>query len=64
MKIIALKPTIEGETTALYILKMFEGLDVIVSKIAHGIPIGADMEYLDPMTLEMAIFDRKKISKN
>jgi recombination protein RecR len=61
--IIAVKPTIEGETTALYILKLLEGLDVLVSKIAHGVPIGADMEYLDSMTLEMALFDRKKISE-
>lgn len=60
--IIAVKPTIEGETTSLYILKMLQGLDVIVSKIAHGVPMGAEMEYLDPMTLEMAISDRKKIS--
>lgn len=61
--IIAVKPTIEGETTALYILKLLEGLDIIVSKIAHGVPIGADMEYLDPMTLEMALLDRKRISE-
>lgn len=61
--IIAVKPTIEGETTALYILKLLEGLNVIVSKIAHGVPIGADMEYLDPLTLEMALTDRKKISE-
>ncbi len=61
--IIAVKPTIEGETTALYILKILEGLEVVVSKLAHGVPIGADMEYLDPMTLEMAMFDRKKISE-
>ena len=60
--IIAVKPSIEGETTALYILKKLEGLDVIVSKIAHGIPLGADMEYIDSLTLEMALEDRKKIS--
>jgi len=60
--IIALKPTIEGETTSLYILKMLEGMRVIVSKIAHGIPMGTDMSYLDPLTLETALNDRKKIS--
>jgi recombination protein RecR len=60
--IIAVKPSIEGETTALYILKKLEGLDVIVSKIAHGIPLGADMEYIDSLTLEMALEDRRKIS--
>ncbi|MDD4027529.1 MAG: recombination mediator RecR [Bacilli bacterium] len=57
--IIAIKPTIEGETTSLYIARMLEKKDVIVSKIAHGIPIGTDMEYLDPLTLELAIKDRK-----
>ena len=60
--IIALKPTIEGEATSLYILKMFEGMDIIISKIAQGIPMGADMSYLDPLTLEAALNERKKIS--
>ncbi len=61
--IIAVKPTIEGETTSLYILKILKGKDVVVSKIAHGVPLGTDMEYLDSLTLEMAITDRKKISE-
>ena len=60
--IIAISPTLEGETTALYISKLLEGSNVIVSKIAYGIPIGADMEYLDPMTLSMALSNRNKIS--
>jgi recombination protein RecR len=60
--IIAVKPSIEGETTALYIRKMLEGTDVLVSKIAHGIPMGADMEYIDPLTLELALEDRTTIS--
>lgn len=61
--IIAVKPTIEGETTSLYILKILQGKNTIVSKIAHGVPLGTDMEYLDSLTLEMAISDRKKISE-
>lgn len=61
--IIAVKPSIEGETTALYIVKLLEQKDVVVSKIANGIPIGADMEYIDALTLEMALEDRKKISQ-
>ncbi len=60
--IFALKPTIEGETTVLYISKIISKKDVLISKIAHGIPIGTDMEYIDAMTLEMALSDRKKIS--
>ncbi len=61
--IIAVKPSVEGETTALYIQKSLEKLDVIVSKIAHGIPIGADIDYIDSLTLETALHDRKKISE-
>ena len=60
--IIAVKPSIEGETTSLYIVKLLEGKDVTISKIAHGVPLGADMEYIDSLTLEMALEDRKKIS--
>ena len=60
--IIALKSSIEAETTTLYIKKMLEGLDVNVTKLAQGVPIGVDMEYLDSMTLEMAFEDRKDIA--
>ncbi len=60
--IIAVKPSIEGQTTGLYISKKLEGLDVIVSKIASGIPIGADIDYIDALTLEMALEDRTTIS--
>lgn len=60
--IIAVRPSIEGEATALYITKRLEGNDVTVSKIAHGVPMGADMEYIDAITLETAFFERKKIS--
>lgn len=62
--IIAVKPSIEGETTALYILKLLENKNVTVSKIAHGVPLGADMDYIDALTLEMALEDRKKISNS
>lgn len=60
--ILAIKPSIEGETTALYISKMLEGSNVKITKIAHGIPMGADIDYIDPLTLEMAIEDRTPIS--
>lgn len=62
--ILALKPSIEGETTSLYILKLLENTNVVVSKIAHGVPLGADMDYIDSLTLEMALEDRKKISNS
>lgn len=60
--IIAVTPSIEGETTTLYISKLFENTDVVVSKIAHGVPLGTNMEYIDSLTLEMALEDRKKVS--
>ena len=59
--IIAVKSSIEGETTALYIKKIIEELDVKVTRIASGIPIGTDIEYLDSLTLERALNDRKII---
>lgn len=60
--IIAVKPSLEGETTAMYITKKLENTGVLVTKIAHGIPMGADMEYIDAVTLEKALFERTKIS--
>ena len=62
--ILALKPSIEGETTSLYISKVLSGKGVKVTKIAQGIPMGADIEYIDMLTLEMALSDRKEISDN
>lgn len=59
--ILAFKPSIEGETTALYIKKILGDLNVKMTRIASGVPIGADMEYLDAMTLERALSDRKNI---
>ena len=59
--IIAVKPSVEGETTALYIKKIIEGMNIKVSRLASGIPIGTDIEYIDSMTLERALNDRKEI---
>ena len=59
--IFAFKPSIEGETTALYIKKILEGLPIKITKIANGVPIGADMEYVDSLTLERALSDRKEL---
>ena len=59
--IIVLKPSIEGETTMQYIKKVLNNDNIKVSKIPIGIPMGADIEYIDPMTLEMAFEDRKNI---
>ena len=59
--IIAVKQSVEGETTALYIKKILEGMNVKVTRIASGVPIGTDIEYIDSMTLERALQDRKEI---
>lgn len=59
--IFAFKPSIEGETTSLYIKKILSGLDIKISQLASGLPIGADIEYVDSLTLERAINDRKII---
>lgn len=59
--IIAVKPTVEGETTSLYIKKVLEDMDIKISRLASGIPIGADIEYIDSITLERALADRKEI---
>ena len=62
--IFALKPSIEGETTLQYIKKLLYEVsnNVKVSKLAIGVPIGADMEYIDSLTLGLAIDERKNIS--
>lgn len=60
--ILALKSSIEGETTTLYIKKIFENKNVVISRLAYGIPMGAEIDYLDILTLDKALEDRKKIS--
>lgn len=61
--ILALKSTVEGETTTLYIKKIFEKKDVMISRLSYGIPMGAEIDYLDIITLDKALEDRKKISE-
>ncbi|MEG2726765.1 MAG: toprim domain-containing protein, partial [Bacilli bacterium] len=61
--IIALNSSIEGETTSLYIQKLLEKKDVKVSRLSYGIPLGTDIEYLDPNLLTRALEDRKFIHK-
>ena len=56
--VLAVKPSVEGETTSLYIKRILEDMNIKISKIASGIPMGADIEYLDVLTLERALKDR------
>lgn len=59
--IIATNPTIEGEATAMYISKLLKGTGITVSRLAHGIPVGGDLEYADEITLAKAIEGRRII---
>lgn len=59
--IIATNPTVEGETTALYLSKLLEKYDVNVTRIAHGLPMGGHLDYADELTLIKAFEGRKKM---
>lgn len=60
--ILALKPNLEGETTMQYIIKVLSKYDVHVSKLATGVPMGTDIEYIDSLTLEMALEQRTSVN--
>ncbi len=57
--IFAFKPSIEGETTSLYIKKVLGEEQIKFTQLASGLPMGADIEYIDSLTLERALSDRK-----
>ena len=59
--IIALKPSIEGEATTMYLKKILENLDVRITRLSYGIPMGVEIDYLDSITLDRALQDRKDI---
>ena len=59
--IIATNPRVEGEATAMYISKLLKPLGVKTSRIAHGIPIGGDLEYTDEITLSKALEGRREM---
>ena len=59
--IVATNPTIEGEATAMYISRILKPLDIKVTRIASGIPVGGDLEYADEVTLSKALEGRKEI---
>jgi len=59
--LIATNATVEGETTAMYISKKLSGSGVVVSRLAYGIPVGADLEYADETTLRRAIEGRQSL---
>ncbi len=59
--ILATNPTVEGEATALYLSRLIKPLNIKVTRIAHGIPVGGDLEYFDEVTLSKAMENRREI---
>ncbi len=59
--ILATNPTIEGEATAMYISKLLKATDILVTRLAHGIPVGGDIEFADEVTLAKALSGRRKL---
>ena len=59
--ILATNPTVDGETTALYLARVLQRKDVLVTRIGHGLPMGGHLDYADELTLSKAIEGRKKI---
>ncbi|MFY9217071.1 MAG: recombination mediator RecR [Tepidanaerobacteraceae bacterium] len=59
--ILATNPNVEGEATAMYLAKLLKPLDVKVTRIAHGIPMGGDLEYADEVTLTKALEGRREM---
>ncbi len=61
--IVATNPTIEGETTAMYLAKLLSTLDVKVTRLAYGVPVGGDLEYADEVTLFRAMEGRRNMNE-
>lgn len=59
--ILALNPTIEGESTSLYLINLFKNYNIPITKLARGLPQGADLEYADEITLSNALKGRQRV---
>jgi recombination protein RecR len=59
--IVATNPNVEGEATAMYLSKLIKPFGIMVTRIAHGIPVGGDLEYADEVTLTKALEGRREI---
>jgi recombination protein RecR len=59
--IMATNPNVEGEATAMYIAKLLKPMGIKVTRIAHGLPVGGDLEYADEVTLSKAMENRREI---
>lgn len=61
--ILALDPTIDGETTSLYITSLLSDKEVNITRLAHGLPMGGHLDYADELTLTKALQGRKKVNE-
>ena len=59
--IMATNPTVEGEATAMYISRLLKPMGIKVTRIAHGLPVGGDLEYADEVTISKALEGRREI---
>ncbi len=61
--ILATNPNVEGEATAMYLAQLLRPLDLLVTRIASGLPVGGDLEYADEVTLGRALEGRRDLSR-
>ncbi|CAA7599858.1 Toprim domain protein [Acididesulfobacillus acetoxydans] len=59
--VMAVNPTVEGETTALYLSRLLKPMGILVTRIAHGLPVGGDLEYADEVTIARALEGRRQL---
>ena len=57
----ALNPTVEGEATSLYLARLLKPLGIKITRIAHGLPVGGDLEYADEVTIARALEGRRQL---
>lgn len=59
--VMAMNPTVEGEATALYLARLLKPLGIKITRIAHGLPVGGDLEYADEVTIARALEGRRQL---
>ncbi|MDR3287965.1 MAG: recombination mediator RecR [Peptococcaceae bacterium] len=59
--VLALNPTVEGEATALYLARLLKPMGILVTRLAHGLPVGGDLEYADEVTIARALEGRRTL---
>jgi recombination protein RecR len=59
--VLATDPNVEGEATAMYLARLLKPIGVKVTRMAHGMPVGSDLEYVDEVTLSKALEGRREL---